>query len=194
MEKPSNSHSDERSRRQTHIIEPAVGYNKSNISEPNIGDSSISEMNIETQSTHELTQGQGQLLTEDKQRSLSTYNHITYLLYVLSYFTAGLLWIVPIVMNYAKRHDADNTWLATHFDWQIKTFWYSLVLFAISIIIITFALSGLGVSVIADSGNLALGSILLTGLGLLIMVFTFVWHLYRIVRGWIALTDNRPVP
>ena len=30
--------------------------------------------------------------------------------------------------------------------------------------------------------------------GVLIMIFTFIWHLYRIVRGWIALTDGRPVP
>lgn len=134
------------------------------------------------------------MMTENQQRSLVTYNHITYLLYVVSYFTAGLLWIVPIVMNYAKRHDANNSWLATHFDWQIKTFWYSIVLFVIATIIIVFAAGGLGVSVIADSGNIAIGSVLLIGLGLLIIVFTVIWHIYRIARGWIALTDNRPVP
>ncbi|WP_261862775.1 hypothetical protein [Psychrobacter sp. JCM 18900] len=42
-------------------------------------------------------------MSNDKRRSLITYNHITYFLYVISYFTAGLLWIVPIAMNYAKR-------------------------------------------------------------------------------------------
>ena len=133
-------------------------------------------------------------MIDTKQRSLITYNHVTYLLYVLSYFTAGLLWIVPIVMNYTKRHDADNSWLATHFDWQIKTFWYSIFFFAISVIMLVVAVGGLGVSVLAESGNGAIGSILLTGLGLIIMAFTVIWHLYRIVRGWIALTDNRPVP
>ena len=66
-------------------------------------------------------------MSDSKRRSLTTYNHITYLLYVISYFTAGLLWVVPIIMNYAKRHDADGSWLATHFDWQIKTFWYSII-------------------------------------------------------------------
>ncbi len=137
---------------------------------------------------------QSQLLSEEKQRSLITYNHITYLLYVVSYFTAGLLWIVPIVMNYGKRRDADGTWLATHFDWQIKTFWYSIFFFVIGTIIITFALGGFGVSMLADSGNIAIGSVLLAGFGVFVMFFTFVWHLYRIVRGWIALTDKRPVP
>lgn len=130
----------------------------------------------------------------DNRRSLITYNHVTYLLYVVSYLTAGLLWIVPIVMNYAKRHDADGTWLATHFDWQIKTFWYSIVLFIVGIIIITFALGGFGVSMLADSDNIAVGSVLLTVFGLLIIGFTVIWHLYRIIRGWIALADGRPVP
>ena len=133
-------------------------------------------------------------MSDNKRRSLITYNHITYLLYVLSYFTAGLLWIVPIFMNYAKRRDADGTWLATHFDWQIKTFWYSIVLFAIGVLIVAFALGGFGVSMFAETNNIAIGSVLLASLGFIIMGFTFIWHLYRIVRGWIALTDGRPVP
>ena len=91
-------------------------------------------------------------MIDDKQRSLITYNHVTYLLYVLSYFTAGLLWMLVI------------------------------------------AFGGIGFSVLSDSGNLALVSIVLTGLGLMIIAFTFIWHLYRIVRGWIALTDSRSVP
>ena len=133
-------------------------------------------------------------MSDDKRRSLTTYNHITYLLYVLSYFTAGLLWIVPIFMNYDKRRDADGTWLATHFDWQIKTFWYSIVLFAIGVLIVAFALGGFGVSMFAETNNIAIGSVLLAILGFVIMGFTFIWHLYRIVRGWIALADGRPVP
>ena len=137
----------------------------------------------------------GDNMNNNNQRSsLVTYNHITYLLYVLSYFTAGLLWIVPIFMNYAKRHEADGTWLATHFDWQIKTFWYSIVWFVVGVGIITFALGSFGVSMMADSGNIAVGSVLLASLGFIVMGVTFIWHLYRIVRGWIALTDGRPVP
>lgn len=172
MNQSPDAHSDKQLRTRTHTTESNVG----------------------TQASHSLIQQGQSALTTEKQRSLTTYNHITYLLYVVSYFTAGLLWIVPIVMNYAKRHDADGTWLATHFDWQIKTFWYSIVFFIMGAIIITFALGGFGVSVLADSGNIALGSVLLAGFGLFIMFFTFVWHLYRIVRGWIALTDNRAVP
>ena len=136
----------------------------------------------------------GNNMNNNQRSALATYNHITYLLYVLSYFTAGLLWIVPIFMNYAKRREADGTWLSTHFDWQIKTFWYSIVWFVVGIGIITFALGSFGVSMMADSGNIAVGSVLLASLGFIIMGVTFIWHLYRIVRGWIALADSRPVP
>lgn len=133
-------------------------------------------------------------MTDDKQRELITYNHVTYLLYVVSYFTAGLLWIVPIVMNYAKRNDAERTWLASHFDWQIKTFWYSIVFFVIGGMLLVFALGGLGVSILVDNSNSVWLLFLLTGLGGMIIFFTVIWHLYRIIRGWIALTGNRPVP
>ena len=151
---------------------------------------------IGTISDNEIAQqGNYNIMTDNKRRSLITYNDITYFLYVISYFTAGLLWIVPIVMNYVKRRDADGSWLATHFDWQIKTFWYSIVLFFIGIAIVFFALGGFGISILTDGGgNIAIGSVLLAGFGSLIIFFTFIWHLYRIIRGWIALADGRPVP
>ncbi|WP_227671378.1 DUF4870 family protein [Psychrobacter sp. 72-O-c] len=181
--------SNERLYRQSQTADPTTDY------EASFGGQYNHEQPNYEQTNHELTrQGKNGMMSDNKRRSLITYNHVTYLLYVVSYFTAGLLWIVPIVMNYAKRHDANGTWLATHFDWQIKTFWYSIVLFAIGALLIVFALGGLGVGIMADSGNITIGSFLFTGLGLLIMVFTFVWHLYRIIRGWIALTDGRPVP
>jgi len=126
--------------------------------------------------------------------ALISYNHLTYFLYVVSYFTAGLLWIVPIVMNYLKRGEAQGTWLATHFDWQIKTFWYSIVFFLIGSAIVIFSLGGLGVSIFTESGHVAAGSFGLLALGFGILGITVLWHLYRIVRGWIALVDKRPVP
>ena len=178
----NHSHNDANGdqRRQTQIAEPTQAFNESY---------------LRSQANHDLSyQRQSTGLTDNQQRTLSAYNHITYLLYVLSYFTAGLLWIVPIVMNYVKRHDADNTWLATHFDWQIKTFWYSIVGFVIGTVMLLSALGVLGIGAIADSSGMAYGSIALGGFGLFIIGITFIWHLYRIIRGWIALTDNRPVP
>ncbi|SUD91100.1 DUF4870 family protein [Psychrobacter phenylpyruvicus] len=134
------------------------------------------------------------IISKSQEESLIRYNHVTYLLYVLSYFTAGLLWIVPIIMNYARRDRAEHTWLATHFDWQIKTFWYSIIFGLIGIVMAVIGLGGLGLGVFADSSNVAIGSTGLAALGGLVFLFAFIWHIYRIVKGWIALTDKRPVP
>lgn len=155
----------------------------------------FADSDIQSQLSYDLAQQrQSNSMSDSQQRTLTAYNHITYLLYVLSYFTAGLLWIVPIVMNYIKRHDADNTWLATHFDWQIKTFWYSIVGFVIGTVILLSAFGVLGIGTLANSSGMTYGSMALGGFGVFIIGITVIWHLYRIVRGWIALTDNRPVP
>ena len=141
-----------------------------------------------------MSQNMNNNMSDNTRRSLITYNHITYLLYVLSYFTAGLLWIVPIFMNYAKRHDADGTWLATHFDWQIKTFWYGIVWFFIGGIFLILGFSGFVGGILGMSYNIMAVSAPFIWIGAIIFGLTYVWHLYRIVRGWIALTDGRPVP
>ena len=103
------------------------------------------------------------------------------------------MWIVPIIMNYVNRRQADNTWLATHFDWQIKTFWYSIFIGVIGIVIVFFGLGGLGLGVFSESSNMTIGSTAMVIIGGLIALFAFIWHIYRIVKGWIALSDKRPV-
>ncbi|WP_230661400.1 DUF4870 family protein [Psychrobacter sp. I-STPA10] len=132
-------------------------------------------------------------LTEAQEKQLVFYNHITYLLYLLSFFTAGILWIVPIVMNYLKRREAGHSWLASHFDWQIKTFWYSILMAILGVIILLIGLGVLGVSIFTESGNTAAGSVVMTMIGGILLVFSVLWHLYRIIRGWIALSDGRAV-
>lgn len=126
--------------------------------------------------------------------SLVSYNHISYALYVFSYFTAGLTWIIPIVMNYLKRDEARYTWLYSHFDWQIKTFWYSLFFGAIAIAMMAFGFGGLFVGALAESRGAMGGGFLVGVAGGLLMAVTVIWHLYRIARGWIALANKRAVP
>ena len=172
-----------------------INSNRSQRRQSQIPEPTYREPAIRAQARYDLAfQHQNTSMSASQQRKLSVYNHITYLLYVLSYFTAGLLWVVPIVMNYVKRHDADHTWLATHFDWQIKTFWYSIIGFVIGAVMLLAAFGVFGIGAIADSSGMTYGSIALGGFGVFIIGITVIWHLYRIVRGWIALTDNRPVP
>src|SRR5262245_32455482 len=42
-------------------------------------------------------------------------------------FLFGLPSIVAVILNYARRGEARGTWLESHFNWQIRTFWFALL-------------------------------------------------------------------
>ena len=54
------------------------------------------------------------------------YNLISYILHLLGFFL-GITPLIAIIMNYIKRDEMRGTWLESHVDWQIKTFWFSLL-------------------------------------------------------------------
>src|SRR5438094_5597635 len=39
----------------------------------------------------------------------------------------GIVGIIAIILAYVKRPDAEGTWLASHYRWLIRTFWFSLL-------------------------------------------------------------------
>jgi uncharacterized membrane protein len=74
-----------------------------------------------------------------------------------------------VVIGYVKRDEAAGSWLESHFRWQIRTFWWGL-------------LWGL------------IGAVLLLVLiGYLVWVAAAIWVIYRIVKGWLYLNDNKPI-
>ena len=124
--------------------------------------------------------------------------HIAYALYLLSYFTAGLSWLVAIILSYLKRPDAEGTWLHSHFEWQIKTFWYSLAMTVVGILLLTLGLPTGIVGLMVDNSATSFSLISASGLvilaGTLVLVFMIFWHLYRIVRGWLDLVAKHAMP
>jgi uncharacterized membrane protein len=92
---------------------------------------------------------------------------------VVTAFLSGWPSLLAVLLNYVKRADTRGTWLESHFRWQIRTFWFALlwVVFAVMI----------GVTIIG------------LPLSWLMIVVTGFWVLYRIVRGWLALNDGRPI-
>jgi len=104
----------------------------------------------------------------DNIKSAKTLTAIIYALYAAS-FVIGITAIVAIVMNYVKKEDVAGTFLESHFRWQIRTFWFGLlwgVLGAISLIILV---------------------------GWLVLAANGVWIIYRIVKGWLRLNDDKPM-
>jgi len=77
--------------------------------------------------------------------------------------------IAAIVVAYLKRADAVGTIYASHFDWILRTFWWSLLWIVVSLIFTLLLIGWVGLFV------------------------TLVWVLYRIVKGWLALAENRTI-
>ncbi|GMG85818.1 DUF4870 family protein [Biformimicrobium ophioploci] len=76
---------------------------------------------------------------------------------------------VAVIINYVKRPDVRGTLAESHFRWQIRTFWFSLLWGIV--------------------GGLTTW---LLGIGFLILGINYIWVVYRVVRGWLALSDEKP--
>jgi len=77
-----------------------------------------------------------------------------------------------------KRGETADTWLASHYRWLIRTFWFSLLWGMIGLILFfTLALVIVGLL-----------------LGPLVWIATSIWVLYRLIRGYLLFKDSRPVP
>jgi uncharacterized membrane protein len=92
-------------------------------------------------------------------------------------FVGGVPSIVAVIMNYVRRSATRGTFLESHFRWQIRTFWFA-VLWAVVLV-------AFGVPLMAVLVGFVLLPLGLVALG--------IWIIYRVVRGWIALRDRRPM-
>jgi len=60
----------------------------------------------------------------------------------------GLVGIIALIIAYVKRADAAGTWLASHYRWLIRTFWFSLLWGVIGgLILITLGLILIGIPI-----------------------------------------------
>ena len=120
--------------------------------------------------------------------SLLTWTHGIYALHAFSLITGiigtatvvgafltGWPSIIAVILNYVKRGETRGTWIESHFRWQLRTFWYGLLWVALCVLFVVATL----------------------GVGMLVawipLVVVGLWFIYRIVRGWLALLDRRPM-
>ncbi len=107
-------------------------------------------------------------IVDQREKANKTVTTLIYALYAAS-LVIGITGLVAIVMNYVKRGEVAGSWLESHFRWQIRTFWFSLL----------WAVVG------------AITAILVVGW--FILIADLVWFIYRIVKGWLRLNDNKPM-
>jgi uncharacterized membrane protein len=93
---------------------------------------------------------------------------------IITTFLTGWPSIIAVILNYIKRNDVRGTYLDSHFGWQIRTFWYTLLWLVIA------------AALFATVVGIVLAYILAVGAGL--------WVVYRVLRGWIALNEGRAMP
>ena len=86
----------------------------------------------------------------------------------ISFFLVITL-IIAVIINYVKRNDVKDSWLESHYRWQIRNFWYSLLWLSL--------------------GGLSFNQ----GIGAFILFAWAIWFIYRIIKGWIYLNDKKPL-
>jgi uncharacterized membrane protein len=106
--------------------------------------------------------------------AFSAITGLTTSVLIVTAFLFGWPSIIAVILNYVKRSDVRGTWLDSHFSWQIRTFWYSLLWVVVGVVLFV-TLIGIPVAYA-------------------IWWITGIWVLYRILRGAVALSSRRPMP
>ena len=92
---------------------------------------------------------------------------------VIGSFIGSLPSLLAVLLNYIKRGDARDTWAASHYRWQIRTFWFALLWALVGWALI---LTLIGVV-----------------MGIPILIALTLWLIYRVGRGWLRLRDRQPM-
>ena len=104
----------------------------------------------------------------EKERSAIAVATVVYALQAL-WFVVGIFYIVSVIINYVKQEDVRGTLAESHFRWQIRTFWFSMLWTVLG------------------------GLTFWIGIGFVIWAGTVIWVVYRIVKGWLYLNDRKPM-
>ena len=138
---------------------------------------------VADQPAQETPASTGQESGNDEKTTL-TLTHVTYGLMawgVLGMFdqtispnififnTITLPFIVSGILIYVKKNEVSDYWYAGHYRWLLYTFWFSILwqvlTFSVSLMIISLSTATIGA----------------------------IWSAYRVVRGWIALSQRRNI-
>jgi uncharacterized membrane protein len=120
-----------------------------------------------------------QTVDSEKAQNLKTVGWVSYVLHlivavgaVIPGAQAGLvLLIIALVIDLVKKDEAAGTWQASHFSWRIRSVIWAGILYVVTLPLF----------------------LLLYLPGAIAWLIISIWFLYRIVRGMVAMNNNRPV-
>jgi uncharacterized membrane protein len=116
----------------------------------------------------------------ERDGSLKTIGHVSYALHAIVAVGAVLpgvqasvlLLLVAFVIDMVKRDDARGTWQESHFSWRIRSVLWAGVLYLVT--------SWLWLLFLVP--------------GWIAWAMISIWFLYRVIRGWLALSEGKPMP
>src|SRR5690349_1370557 len=93
---------------------------------------------------------------------------VVYILYLVSYAVGGITAVIGVIIAHIQVGEADPV-LASHYRFQIRTFWIGMIYFVVGCLL----------------------AIVLVGF--LVLLWWFIWSLVRNIKGLLALNENRPI-
>jgi uncharacterized membrane protein len=122
----------------------------------------------------------GSVMNAERDDSLRTIGHISYALHAIVAIGAVLpgahasvlLLLIAFTVDMVKRDDARGSWQESHFSWRIRSVLWAGLLYLVTIPLwLLFLIPGW-----------------------IAWIIISIWFLYRVVRGWLALSDRKPMP
>ncbi|MDB5796977.1 MAG: hypothetical protein JWP36_879 [Paucimonas sp.] len=111
-------------------------------------------------------------------RELESFKSTAWWLYVFHglslAFSLGALSFIPLIISYLKRPDTAGTFVYSHHSWQIRSFWWYLVWMAV--------------------GALFIIPVITFPIAWMIWSIAWIWKAYRLIRGFLDLNANKPMP
>jgi uncharacterized membrane protein len=118
---------------------------------------------------------QQEIVLDTRLQSVKNLAWWLYMVHAVSFvFSLGMFSFIPLIINYVKREDAAGTFVHSHHTWQIRSFWWYLAWMAL--------------------GALLFISIVGIPLAWLVWAGAWVWKAYRLLKGFLDLNDNKPMP
>lgn len=93
-----------------------------------------------------------------------------YALYLIGLLTGGLASVVGVIIAYVQRGKVPGSYLATHYRYQIRTFWIALLY------------------------GFVAGVLTIVGIGFVLAALVAVWIAVRAILGINRLAKREPIP
>jgi len=114
----------------------------------------------------------GSNISAEERQTLVWLTHLMYGLHTLSFFSLGIFSVVALILNYIKRNELPDDFFRSHFRWQARSFWFTLMWLLLTLPLWAFFVFP----------------------GWAAWTFIGLWYLYRFVRGWWMFFEKRPMP